>query len=84
MKKVSYREYCKAARELREQLGMHVMIVDMGSTLDRPEIQMGVNWSALGTVPAEEAVEFAAGLLKAAWAAKEFKYNGYQIDYRED
>ena len=84
MKKVTYRDYCKATDALWARFGPDVEIYDMGATLDRPEIQMGVNWSALGTVPAEEAVEFAAGLLKAAWAAKEFKYNGYQIDYRED
>lgn len=81
MKKVSYREYCRATEELKQQLGRDALIVDMGSTMDRPEIQMGVNWPAKGTVPAEEAVAFAKGLLQAAEAAASFKYNGYQIEY---
>lgn len=81
MEKVSYREYCKATEELRDKFGRGVMICDMGSTMDRPEIQMGVNWPAKGTVPAEEAVAFAKGLIQAAEAAASFKYNGYQIEY---
>lgn len=81
MMKVSYREYCKATEELRDRFGLDVMIVDMGSTLDRPEIQMGVNWPAKGTVPADEAVEFSKMLVEASEAAKSFKYNGYQIEY---
>lgn len=81
MKKVTYRDYCKATDALWARFGPDVEIYDMGATLDRPEIQMGVNWAAKGTVPAGAALAFARKLIEAADAAEHFKYNGYQIEY---
>lgn len=81
MKKVSYQDYWQEIEKSREQLGEDFVLCNLGSTLDHPEIQMGVNWPAKGTVPAEEAVAFARGLLQAAEAAASFKYNGYKIEY---
>ena len=86
MKKILYREYSQEAEKLREQfrqqagqIGRNVMIVDMGSTREHPEIQMGVNWAAAGTVTADEARAFADVLMKAADAAQSFKYNGCTV-----
>ena len=84
MKKVSYREYNKALRDLQERFGRQVMVMDMGSTLDRREIEMGVNWAAIGAVKPEEAEAFAELLTKAAKAAREFPYNGYEIDWSKE
>lgn len=85
MKKVSYHEYNKALRELQERFGRQVMVMDMGSTLERRGIEMGVNWAAIGAaigaVKPEEAEAFAELLTEAAKAARDFPYNGYQIDY---
>lgn len=81
MKKVSYHEYNKALRELQERIGRQVMVMDMGSTLERRGIEMGVNWAAIGAVKPEEAEAFAELLTEAAKAARDFPYNGYQIDY---
>ena len=55
--------------------------MDMGSTLERRGIEMGVNWAAIGAVKPEEAEAFAELLTEAAKAARDFPYNGYQIDY---
>ena len=84
MKKVSYREYNKALRAMQERFGQHVMVMDTGSTLDRRGIEMGVNWAAIGAVKPEEAEAFAEPLIEAAKAAREFPYNGYEIDWSKE
>lgn len=81
MKKVSYRDYYLALRELQGKVDDRVSITDLGGSLDCPEINMGVNWASIGAVPADEAVAFAQVLTEAAKAAREFPYNGYQIEY---
>lgn len=81
MKKVSYREYYLALRELQSKVDDRISITDLGGTLDAPAINLGVNWASIGAVPAEEAVAFAAELTEAAKVASEFKFNGYQIIY---
>lgn len=45
-------------------------------------IQLGVNWAAIGTVSAEEAVAFAAKLTKAAEIAANHPMNGAEIVYK--
>lgn len=82
-KKILYSEYNQEAEkvraQLREQVGPYITIVDMGSTRDHPEIEMGVSWYATGTVTPDEARAFAVNLMKAAVAAQSFKYNGYVV-----
>ena len=84
-KTVSYRVYCQALSTLREKLGgdRRIEVYDMGGCFNEP-VRLGVNWGALGTVPAAEAREFARQLTKAADAAETFEYNGYVIVHGED
>ena len=81
MKKVSYHEYNKAhagaAREIRPAGHGH----GYGQHAGAAGIEMGVNWAAIGAVKPEEAEAFAELLTEAAKAARDFPYNGYQIDY---
>ena len=44
-------------------------------------IQLGVDWSACGTVEPEEAVEFAAKLVRAAEIAANHPINGCKVVY---
>ena len=81
MKMVSYRKYYLALRELQVKTDSRISITDMGGSLDHPEINLGVNWASIGAVPADEAVGFAQALTEAAKAARDFPYNGYQIEY---
>lgn len=81
MKKVSYREYYLAMRELQSNTDSRISITDMGGNLDHPEINLGVNWASIGAVPADVAVDFAQALTEAAKAASNFIYNGYRIEY---
>lgn len=81
MKKISYREYYTALRDLQGKVDNRISITDLGGSQDCPEINMGVNWASIGAVPADETVTFAQALTVAAKAAREFPYNGYQIEY---
>ena len=60
-----------------------ITVYDMGSNFGNEPIRLGVNWSAIGTVPASEAVDFAQRLMDAAKAAEGFEYNGYVVTYGE-
>ena len=42
---------------------------------------MGINWASIGTVSPEKAEEFARTLSEAIEDCKNFKYNGYVIDW---
>ena len=44
-------------------------------------IELGVNWSAIGTVSPEETVEFAVNLIKAAEIIRNHPMNGARIVY---
>ena len=75
IKTVRYEEYSRGGcRSLIEIFAMDSIYEDSG-------IQMGVNWAALGTVSPEETEEFAYTLLEAAEDCRNFKYNGYVIDW---
>lgn len=84
-KTVSHRTYYMALLKLQSELDpeRRIAIYDMGSSFGNEPIQLGVNWSAIGTVPASEAVEFAQQLMAAAKAAEDFEYNGYVVTYGE-
>lgn len=81
MKKIAYREYCAALRELQGKVDARISITDMGDSLDHPEINLGVNWASIGAISSDEAMAFAQALIEAAKAASEFPYNGYEIEY---
>lgn len=84
-KTVSYRTYSLALSKLQAELDLDrtITVYDMGSNFGNEPIRLGVNWSAIGTVPASEAVDFAQRLLDAAKAAEGFEYNGYVVTYGE-
>ena len=84
IKTVNYREYRRELSELQrkyESYASHIEIFELGDALENSPIQLGINWAAIGTVSPEEAEEFAHTLLEAAKDCRNFKYNGYVIDW---
>ena len=84
IKTVSYEEYSRELYRIQKKYRGHrslVEIFEMGDTYEKSPIQVGVNWAATGTVSPEETEEFAHTLLKAAEDCRNFKYNGYVIDW---
>ena len=84
IKTVSYEEYNRELYRLQKKYrgrGSLIEIYEVGSIFESSPIQVGVNWAATGTVSPEETEEFAHTLLKAAEDCKNFKYNGYVIDW---
>ena len=84
IKTVSYGEYNRELYKLQEKYGRgnsHVEVFTMDRIYEDSGIQMGVNWAAIGTVSPEKAEEFARTLLEAIEDCKNFKYNGYVIDW---
>ena len=67
--------------EKNKGYGSRIEIFEMDSIYGDSPIQVGVNWAATGTVSPEETEEFARTLLKAAEDCRNFKYNGYVIDW---
>lgn len=81
MKTVEYRDYLATLQCLQGQFEEDgINIYDMARSPEDP-IQLGVNWTARGTVLPKDAAKFGDRLLDAAMAAEEFLYNGYAIDY---
>ena len=83
-KKVSYRDFCYELNKLQEKYCSDgdIYIVDMnGFTLDDVPVNLGINWASIGSVTPDEADVFADRLKVAAEACRNFKYNGYMIDY---
>lgn len=93
--KVEYSEYCKAKKEMRDELdalaqelfpeGYYHDLVEVYAVLNykRP-ITTEVNWSAIGSVSADYAVKFAQLLTKAAELASNFKYNGFKVYFTNE
>ena len=83
-KKVSYRDFCYELNKLQEKYCSDgdIYIADMnGFTPDDVPVNLGINWAAIGSVTPDEADVFADRLKVAAEACRNFKYNGYIIDY---
>ncbi len=84
IKTVSYEEYNRELYRLQKKYrgrGSLIEIYEVGSIFESSPIQVGVNWAATGTVSPEETEEFAHALLQAAEDCRNFKYNGYVIDW---
>ena len=84
IKTVNYREFSRELYKLQRKYrdyASHIEIFELSDTFENPSIQVGVNWAAIGTVSPEEAEEFAHALLAAAEDCRNFKYNGYVIDW---
>ena len=84
IKTVNYEEYSRELSKLqRKYRGCRslIKIYEIDSIFGSSPIQVGVNWAATGTVSPVETEEFAHALLKAAEDCRNFKYNGYVIDW---
>ena len=84
IKTVNYEEYIRELHRIQKKYrsrGSLIEIFEMGDIYEKSPIQAGVNWAATGTVSPEETEEFAHALLKAAEDCRNFKYNGYVIDW---
>ena len=84
IKTVSLEEYRRELYRLQKKYRGRdslIEIYEVGSIFESSPIQVGINWAATGTVSPEETEEFAHALLKAAEDCRNFKYNGYVIDW---
>lgn len=84
-KSVSSKDYYKALQVLQREAaeashGRRGSIDVVEMYWDSP-VQLGVNWSAVGSVEPDTALEFADRLKRLAEKARDFKYNGYTVDY---
>ena len=84
IKTVSFEEYRRELSKLQKKYGKgnsRVEIFPMDSIYEDSGIQAGVNWASIGTVSPEKAEEFARTLSEAIEDCRNFKYNGYVIDW---
>ncbi len=84
IKTVSFEEFRHEQYKLQRKYGnsgSHIEIFLVSSIFRDSPIQMGINWASIGTVSPEEAEKFAHTLLEAVEDCKNFKYNGYVIDW---
>ena len=94
IKKISFEKYYEARKEMQEKLREFAdqLFPKKGSRYVEIYTDFGfgkgiesqVNWSAIGSVSAEEAIKFAQLLAKASELAKNFKYNGYKVYYTDE
>ena len=83
-KAVNDEEYERELERMQKKYrsrGSRIESFEMGDIYESSPIQAGVNWAATGTVSPEETEEFAHTLLKAVEDCRNFKYNGYVIDW---
>lgn len=80
MKIVNHREFDKEYFEAKKKLyGTDIELIQDGDGIDTP---MKVKIAIPGVMmEAEDAFMFAENLVKAANIAKEFKYNGYLLNW---
>lgn len=87
MKKVYNRTLREAVWKLQESAyeiaGETVDIYDK-TDFNGNEVKLGVNWSSIGSVTPEKAIEFANNLKVIAEMAESFKYNGWQVVYTKE
>lgn len=86
MKTITYRYYRQELNYLQERvdalcagLDFHVLVCAINHPMD--PIRLGVNWSAIGAVPAGQAAACGAAISKAADLAANFCYAGYMLEY---
>lgn len=93
MKTVKYNEYQIALAELDAQIdefrqngsgcwsSLTPFVNKNGSLFGDKPIEMQINWCACGNVDLDKAEQFASELQEAIELARNFKYNGYKIEY---
>ena len=80
--KVNYKDYKGELERVREELrqeigGLDVQIQEI--SYNSKVVELGVNWSGLGTVNIKEAANFIGHIQKAIELINSFKYSGMQI-----
>ena len=83
MKKISYEKYDAAFTELKRTASDHRIEFYNMDGFGRNSVNMGVNWAGIGTDAPDEATDFAAKIIAAAKAAKEFIYNAINEQIQE-
>ena len=86
IKTVSYGEYKRELYKLQEKYegpDSHISIFESNNAYEGSTIQVSVNWSSIGAASIEEAKEFAHTLSEALEGCRNFKYNGYVINWCE-
>lgn len=83
-KTIDRNTYRQAFRELQEKAyeitNGTINVFEKSWDFSNP-VELGVNWSALGTVSVADAEIFATKMMEVANLIKNFKYNGYMIEY---
>ena len=46
-------------------------------------VNLEINWGALGSVSPKKAEAYGRALIRASEAVRNFKYNGYEVSYKE-
>lgn len=82
-KTVTYREFWAALSELRERFREHHISLDDYTDDETGVIALKVGWASIGSVPADEARNFADWMRMAASAVENFKYNGCRVKWGE-
>ena len=80
--KINSEEYSIIMDACNEAFGRRVRVYDMRKT--EKGIEFGVNWSAVGTVSAEETREFATKMMNAANVVTELNRAYLRVRYVED
>jgi len=80
MKKVNYQVFWQALKTLRRNYCAKGIEISLLSSDEEP-VKLGVNWPSIGTVPPEQAEEFAKQMLRTAEAVKSFAYSDYLIEF---
>ena len=74
--------YNRLMCDLADEFGTRIRIYNI--SLDSDTVELGVNWAAIGTVSAEEAVGFAEQIMKAADIAANHPAVGARVVYATD
>ena len=86
-KLVKYRDFRKELRALQykyENTIGRIMISDISDEFEDGPIELGINWASIGTRSVEDVEEFVSDLKQAIKDCKNFKYNGYTVDWSKE
>ena len=82
---VKFRDLCIEMNRLQmkyDGYNWDITLCDLNDRgLDSKPIQLGVSWTSYGLVSSEEAESFMSAMNEAIKDCKNFKYNGYFIDW---
>lgn len=86
-KLVKYRDFHKELRALNHKyyntIG-GITISNISNDLNDEPIELGINWASIGDRSIEDVEEFVSDLKQAIKDCKNFKYNGYIVDWSKE